>query len=58
MAQQAQYAQQAPFFPDVGVRDESAAKSSVQYYPGDRSYYPVNNEEKYVDFGVRRSMKY
>tara|TARA_B110000285_G_C14731630_1_gene426720 strand:- start:96 stop:254 length:159 start_codon:yes stop_codon:yes gene_type:complete len=51
-------AQQAPFFPDVGRRDESAAPYSPQYYPGDRSYYPVNNEEKWIDFMAHSSAKY
>ena len=51
-------AQQAPFFPDVGRREESAPAHSPEYYPGDRSYYPVDNEQKYVDFMARSARKY
>ena len=44
--------EQAPFFPDVGVRDESADKWTTRFYPGTRAFYKQPKEE-YDDYHRR-----
>jgi hypothetical protein len=38
------------------VRDESAARHSIQFYPGDRRHFKTGDAEEWGDFMERQSL--